>query len=57
MVDLNVYDQVNDLNNREIKMLKILLLNFAAHANGQVMGQNLMFNSLDKEEENHVFSL
>jgi hypothetical protein len=51
MVDVTVSKVGHDYNERELKMIEVLLLNLAAHANMLVTKGNMMFNPLEKNEE------
>lgn len=56
MVDIQVLKPNHDLNAREQKILEVLFLNLAAHANAQVTGVNMMFNPLDRLNINMIFN-
>lgn len=56
MIDIKVSKVGHDLNEREQKILEVLLLNIAAHANAQVTGANMMFTPLEKSQSDIIFS-
>ncbi|WP_042142077.1 hypothetical protein [Paucisalibacillus sp. EB02] len=49
MVEVTVSKENHDLNERELKIVEVLLLNLAAHANMIATKGNMMFNPLDKQ--------
>jgi hypothetical protein len=55
MVDVKVSKLNNDLNERETKLIEVLLLNLDAQANAQVTKANMMFNPLEKKEGEDIF--
>ena len=50
MVDVKVSKEGHDYNEREQKILEVLLLNLAAHANMLATKGNMMFNPLEKND-------
>ncbi|WP_157037621.1 hypothetical protein [Ornithinibacillus californiensis] len=55
MVDIKVSKQGHDFNEREQKILEVLMLNLAAHANAQVTGEGMAFHPKEKREDD-IFS-
>ena len=50
MVDIKVSKENNDFNEREQKLLEVLLTNLAAFANSQATEENVALNPLDRNE-------
>lgn len=51
MVDITVSKENHVLTERELKIVEVLLLNLAAHANMLVTKENMMFNPLEKQDK------
>jgi hypothetical protein len=56
MVDIKVSKDNNDFNEREQKILEVLLVNLAAQANAQTIKENMVINPLDRKE-NELYSI
>lgn len=55
MVDIKVSKENNDFNEREQKILEVLLLNLAAQANAQTIKEGMAMNPLERKE-NELYS-
>jgi hypothetical protein len=51
MVDVTVSKEGHDVNEREKKIIEVLLLNLAAHANMLATKENMMFNPLERQDD------
>lgn len=54
-IDIRISKNNYDFNERELKILEVLILNLSAHANAQVNGCLIALNPIEKLEKN-IFS-